>query len=329
MDEVMGKPLNPSSIHAAGREARKIKEAARKKILDFVGAEALVFCGSGTEANNLALNQASEYVISSVEHDSIFKTAEDAEIVGVDCNGLLDLEQLKLKAENSKLVSIIMANNETGVIQDIKKIAEIVHANGAMLHVDAVQAFGKIDLDFKNLGADMMTISAHKIGGPVGVAALVFRADLELKPILKGGGQEMGKRPGTESVAGICGFAASCELKVESLKLRNYLEEEVLKIAPDAIIHGKGAARVGNTSNISMPNMESATQLIHFDSKGICVSSGSACSSGKVEVSRVLVNMGAPLPKNAVRISLGWETSKEDIDKFLAEWKILYKRTNQ
>ena len=363
MDEVAGLPLNPSSIHAAGREARRFKEDARRKILDFVSAEALVFCGSGTEANNLALSQVgrmengeSRIIISAVEHDSIYKAAENPIIIPVDESGLLDLEELTkqfsiLNSQFSILVSIIMANNETGVVQDIPAIAEIVHEHDALLHIDAVQAFGKIDLDFAKLGADMMTISCHKIGGPVGVAALCHRPNLELKPILKGGGQEMGKRSGTEDVKGIVGFAATTKIGVQSesgdepalsnapaerqqtrrgaiKKLRDYLEEEISKLAPDAIIHGQDAPRIPNTSNISMPNMEAATQLIHFDSKGICVSSGSACSSGKVETSRVLEAMNAPLSKNAIRISLGWGTTKEEVDKFIAEWSELYKRAS-
>ena len=329
MIEAMGEAQNPSSIHAAGRAARKLKEDARKKILDFVGAEALVFCGSGTEANNLALAQSEKHMISSVEHDSIFKTARNPEIVNVDINGLVKLDKLEEKISEGCLVSIILANNETGVIQNIKPIAELCKKHNAILHIDAVQAFGKIGLNMQELGADLMTICAHKIGGPVGVAALCHRADLELKPILFGGGQEKNKRPGTENLTAIIGFAKSCELEQVTPELRDYLENRISKIAPDIVIHGKNSPRIANTTSISMPNMEAATQLIHFDSKNICVSAGSACSSGKMEESRVLHEMNVPMLKNAIRISLGWKTEKDDIDKFLNEWESLYKRANQ
>jgi len=290
----------------------------------------------------LALNQSRELsgesrvIISSVEHESVFKAAANATIIDVDKNGLLKIEELekKLSMVNGQcsLVSIILANNETGVIQDIKSIAALAHKYGALIHIDAVQAFGKIPLNFADMGVDMMTISAHKIGGAVGAAALVHKKDLELKPLMFGGGQEHNKRPGTENIVGIVGFAASCEVftspspSYEEANLRDYLEAEILKVAPDTIIHGSGAKRLPNTTNISMPNLQAATQLIHFDSKGICVSSGSACSSGKVEESRVLKAMDVPLRKNAIRISLGWGTTKAEIDVFVKEWKELYER---
>lgn len=330
MDEVSALPLNPSSIHAAGRAARKIKENARKKILNFVGAPALVFCGSGTEANNLALAQKDIHVISAAEHDSIFKTAKTPKIIPVAQDGLVNLQELEASISEGCLVSVLLANNETGVVQKMKPIAELCKANGAMLHIDAVQAFGKIRLNMQELGADMMTICAHKIGGPVGVAALCHRADLELKPIIFGGGQEKNKRPGTENVAAIVGFAAATEIgDREAIKnLRDGLESEITRIAPDAVIHGQNSPRIPNTISVSMPNMEAATQLIHFDGKGICVSAGSACSSGKMETSRVLENMNVPMLKNAIRVSIGWATTKEEIDKFLNEWESLYKRAS-
>ena len=263
----------------------------------------------------------------------------------------MNLDELSsnLESRTSNLVSIILANNETGVIQKIQPITQLCKKHGAMLHIDAVQAFGKIRLNMAELGADMMTICAHKIGGPVGVAALCHRADLELTPILFGGGQEKNKRPGTENLPAIIGFAAATEIGfvetamsprsgvpcggnavVGTIKnLRDYLEAGLLKIASDAVIHGKDSPRIPNTTSISMPNMEAATQLIHFDSKDICISAGSACSSGKMETSRVLENMNVPMLKNAVRISLGWGTTQEEIDNFLNEWEELYKRANQ
>ncbi len=363
MDEVLGEPLNPSSIHSSGRKARKLVEDARQKILQRVSGEALVFCDSGTEANNLALGQIgrtengerkTEIIVSAIEHDSIFKV-ENPIIINVNKNGVVDVDDLKSKLSVHRspltvLVSIMLANNETGVIQPIRDIAKIAHQYGALVHTDAVQAFGKIDIDFKELGVDMMTISCHKIGGPVGAAALVHRAGLELKPIMFGGGQEKNKRPGTENVAAIAGFGklaenvsretfvVSGERKTENGKeeeklftvhrspFTEYLESEIKKFAPDAVIFGENSPRLPNTTCIAMPEIEAATQLIHFDTSGICISTGSACSSGKVEDSRVLKAMNAPLAKNAIRVSTGWATSKADMDKFIKSWRELYLR---
>lgn len=353
MHAVEGVPLNPSSIHAAGRAARKIKEEARAKLMEFVGAQALVFCGSGTEANNMALLQKPKNIITNVEHESVFKAAVDPIIISVDEGGLVKLDQLEaaLKDNENALVSIILANNETGIVQKMKPISALTKQYGAMLHIDAVQAFGKIRLNMVELGADLMTICPHKVGGPVGTAALCHRADIELIPFMKGGGQEKNKRPSTENVVAIAGFAATIELGIMSeaeaepamslrsgvlseeqarrgtiKELRDYFEGEILKITPDTIIHGKDSPRLPNTSNISMPNMEAATQLIHFDSKKVCVSAGSACSSGKIEESRILKEMGVKNSKNAVRVSIGWNTSKTEIDQFIEVWAELYQR---
>ena len=337
MQDVMGEALNPSSVHSSGRKARKLVEDARQKILRRVNGESLIFCGSGTEANNLAViqmpnvrSQMSEIAISSIEHDSVFKSAQTPKFVRVDKNGVIDLNHLEeiLTSGICHLVSIMLANNETGVIQPIQQAAEIAHKHGALLHTDAVQAFGKIDIDFKNLGVDMMTISSHKIGGPIGTAALIHKSSLEIKPIMFGGGQEKNKRPGTENVPAIIGFGEVAKnVSRETFKLRDYLENKIRSIAPDAIIYGEAAERLPNTTCIAMPDIEAATQLIHFDTNGICVSSGSACSSGKVEVSRVLKAMNVPLAKNALRISTGWATTQEDIDLFIKHWRELYLRS--
>ena len=335
MIDVMDLPHNPSSIHASGRAARKLVEDSRKEILESVNAKSLVFCGSATEANSLALAQADNYVISSIEHDSIYKVASNPVVIGVDSNGIVKLDELeeklsRLNSPKSLLLSVMLANNESGVMQPVKQIAELGHKYGLMVHTDAVQAWGKIEIDFTDLGVDLMTISAHKIGGPVGAAALVAKPNIELKPFLKGGGQEKNKRAGTENIPAIVGFAKSSakssdiSVSHETAKLQNYLESEIKKISPDAVIHGEKAPRLPNTSLISMPNVEAATQLIAFDMAGVCVSSGSACSSGKVEISRVLKMMDAPLLKNAIRISTGWATTKNEIDRFFEEWKKIF-----
>lgn len=336
MLEQMGESLNPSSIHKMGRAARKIAEEAKAKIAASVGGQKMIFCGSGTEANNLAMAQRATQIISSIEHDSVFKAAKNPTIVNVDAQGLLKLDELEaaLKANPNALVSLILANNETGVVQKMKPIAALCKQHGALLHLDAVQAFGKIRLNITELGADLMTICAHKVGGPVGAAALVFDPKLELVQFLKGGGQQQGKRAGTEDVVALTAFATLAEMMPQLLseaekmrELRDHLEAEILRICPEANIHSAGAPRLPNTSNFAMPNVESATQLIHFDSANIMVSSGAACSSGKVEVSRVLLAMNAPLAANALRVSIGYKTTREEIDFFIQKWAELFKRT--
>lgn len=335
MLEQMGKPLNPSSIHALGREARKLAEDAKAKIVASVGGAKMIFCGSGTEANNLALAQRDVQIITSIEHDSIFKAAKTPTIIGVDSQGLLKLDELEkaLESRTSNLVSLILANNETGVVQRMKPIAALCKQYGALLHLDAVQAFGKIRLNMAELGADMMTICAHKVGGPVGAAALVFDPKIELVPFMLGGGQQQGKRAGTENVVALVAFAKLAEMMPHLLReaekmreLRDYLEAEIQQMCPTAIIHSSNAPRLPNTSNIGMPNVQSATQLIHFDAANIMVSSGAACSSGKVEVSRILLAMNAPLAANAVRVSVGAGNTKAEIDFFVEKWAELWRR---
>lgn len=337
MAEHLGQPLNPSSIHKVGRKARAIVQDAKAKILAAVGAENLIFCGSGTEANNLALAQASNVAISIIEHDSVFKASQNAEVLAVDSDGLIRLEELEktLETKSPELVSIILANNETGVVQKMKPIAALCKKHGAWLHLDASQALGRIRLNMAELGADFMTICAHKIGGPVGAAALLFRAEIELVPFMHGGGQQQGKRAGTEDVAAICGLARIVQMFPDLLEeakkireLRDYLEAQILAVTSEAIIHSATAPRLPNTSNIVMPNVASATQLIHFDSNNICVSAGAACSSGKVETSRILLAMGVEQAENSVRVSLGHKTTKGEIDLFVEKWTELFKRVN-
>lgn len=318
MAELMGQPLNPSSIHSSGRAARKIIEEARANILKSIKAKALVFCGSATEANNLVLKQADVIITSAIEHESISKAAKDAKIISVTKEGLIDLEALKAAVTKGSLVSIMLANNETGILQPIKEAVEIAHELGALVHTDAVQAYGRMEINFAELGVDFMTIASHKAGGPVGAAALVHRADFELKPLLIGGGQEKNKRAGTENVIAIRGFGefstvVSRETNLSSVN--KYLEAELEKLG--YVIVGRDRQRLPNTTCAIHPKLEASTQLIHFDSEGICVSSGSACSSGKVEVSRTLKAMNVANAKNAIRISTGWQTTKDDADAFL------------
>ncbi len=396
IDVLEGVPLNPASVHAAGRHAKKLLEDARATIASALSAfpNEVLFVGSGSEANNMVLRSfAGEraLLVSAVEHASIAKTAGllGASVLPVDADGIIKLDileaQLKalgsaparllpsgekdgmrwsstgdetnnekrgttpsplkqgispvsaspLQGEGAKaLVSVMLANNETGVIQPIAEIARIAHEHGALVHCDAVQALGKIPLDWGLLGVDMLTICAHKAGGPVGVGALLIRSDLPTRPLITGGGQELGRRAGTENIPAIVGFAAMvkeiahCPEAKTWLQWRNWLEAELTAAAPDAQIFGKSAERLPNTLQISMLGAKSETQLMHFDLEGFAVSAGSACSSGRIAPSSVLLAMGvAPeVAATAIRISWGWATQQEEIEAFAKAWKAAYKR---
>jgi cysteine desulfurase len=298
----------------------------------------VIFTGSGTEANDLALRGVhyDHLVISAIEHDAIRRCAQALDkpvsIVPVDGQGIVDLDSLQRILAESKgcaLVSIMAANNETGVVQPLAEIVRIAHASGALVHSDAVQAFGKITLPDSFLEIDLITISAHKFGGPQGVGALISR-NVAIGARLLGGAQERYRRAGTENLAGIVGFETAVELiDLNSwiCALRDRLEAEILNHAPDAVIFSRKAERLPNTSMIAMPNVASDTQVIALDLAGIAVSSGAACSSGKVRESHVLSAMGAgDLAGCAIRISLGWNSTDRDVDQFLAAWCRLYDR---
>lgn len=343
MLEVMGAPYNASSVHSFGRKAKQLLESARQNIATALdaGGYQVIFTASGTEANNQALsclNEPHELFISAVEHDSIMKIGNKlhARVLPVDENGIIDLnamEKLLLSSQKKPFVSIMLANNETGVIQPIHEIAQIVFKHGGFLHCDIVQAVGKIPLSINNLNADMVTISGHKLGGPVGAAALIIKKGLQVKPFQVGGGQESGYRAGTENIAAIVGFAKAVEVAVKNMpagRKRDYLESRIKEIAKDAVIAGEKAKRLPNTSNIAMPNMTAETQVIAFDLEGIAISSGSACSSGKVAESHVLsaMNVDQGLRNNAIRVSTGAQTTEEEIEAFIKTWERLYKKAN-
>jgi cysteine desulfurase len=342
---------NPSSVHGAGRAARRLIEEARDKVVALVGVTArdVVFTSGGTEANMLALSPAlgAELLVSAIEHPSVrsggrFAAAED---IAVTAAGVVDLAALErqLAVRARPLVSVMLANNETGVIQPVAEVAALVHAAGGLLHVDAVQGPGRIACDFKALGADLMTLSSHKIGGPQGVGALIRRDGLALDPQIKGGGQERGTRAGTENVAGIAGFGAAAEAVRQGwtgeanrmAALRDRLEAGIKAVAPKAVIFGHEAVRLPNTTLFSVPGMKAETAVIAFDLEGVAVSSGAACSSGKVSPSHVLAAMGAApeLARGAIRVSLGYATSDEDVGTILKAWgklsESLYKAGNQ
>lgn len=341
---------NPSSVHTEGRQARRLVEDARAAIAAAVGARApdVVFASGGTEANALALTPGlrrgagqpvQRLLVSAIEHPSVLAggrfAATSIAPIKVTSKGLVDVAHLRalLASGPPALVSVMLANNETGVVQPVSEVADVVHEAGGLLHVDAIQALGKIPIDINRLKADLITLSAHKIGGPKGVGAVVLGEDVQgLEPLLRGGGQELGRRAGTENVAGIAAFGAAARAAMAALDadaarlegLRNRLEHG-LKQTPDMIVFSDGAPRLPNTTLFTVPGLKAETAVIGFDLAGIAVSSGSACSSGKVQPSHVLDAMGFPrdLSQGAVRLSLGWSTSQTDIDMALEAWRKL------
>jgi cysteine desulfurase len=341
---------NASSIHAEGRHARLTIEDARAEVADFVGVapKNVVFTSGGTEALNLALTPNVEVLgarskpverifISGGEHPSVVSghrfTTGMAETIGLTASGLCDLDALRRSiethAEQGFLLALQAANNETGVIQPVAAAADLVHAAGGLLICDAVQAAGKTECQLKTLGADALILSAHKFGGPKGVGALCFASHkLHIKEaLLRGGGQERGLRAGTENIAAIAGFGAAIHalksrMREEASRLalwRNQLETDILCIAPDSIVFGGTAPRLPNTSCFAVPGVEAQVLLMILDVEGIAISSGSACSSGKVKRSHVLTAMGvqSPIVEGAIRVSLGWNTQKEDCAFFV------------
>jgi cysteine desulfurase len=346
-------PGNASSVHSEGRAARRLVEQAREQVAALVGAQPhnVFFTSGGTEANMLALTPAIEgggekrprdrLLMSAIEHASVRTGGRfPREMVGdvpVAANGRVNLAALaeEIGKTARPLVSLMLANNETGVVQPVAEAAAIVHAAGGLLHVDAVQGPGRIACDIGSLGADLVTLSAHKIGGPKGVGAIVRRAeDIHFPdPLIRGGGQERGIRAGTENVAGIAGFGAAAAAAREQFAaeaahmkgLRDTLESGLKAIAQDAVIFGETAERLPNTTLFALEGMKAETAVIAFDLEGVAVSSGAACSSGKVQPSHVLAAMGVPLEllRGAVRVSLGWSTIKVDVEGFLAAWRKL------
>lgn len=333
---------NPSSVHREGRAARALVEAARGEVAALAGADArnVTFTSGGTEANALALSPtlADRLIVSAIEHPSVLTGGRfaKAEKFAVDADGIVGLSALDaaLAKGPRALVSIMAANNETGVVQPIAAAAEIVHRHGGLLHVDAVQAAGRIALDINQMGADLLTLSAHKIGGPKGVGALVRRDEsISTDALIRGGGQERGSRAGTENVAGIVGFGAAAvvalsDLVAESVRmltLRERLESAIRAVTPQAVIFGSVTERLPNTTLVAMPDAKAETLVIAFDLEGVAVSSGAACSSGKVAPSHVLAAMGvAPaLARGAIRVSVGPTTTEAEIDRFISVWKKL------
>jgi cysteine desulfurase len=340
---------NASSVHAEGRAVRRLMEEAREQVARLVGADSknVFFTSGATEANMLALTPSLEIAgrkeprdrlfVSAIEHPSVRSggrfARELVEELPVGSDGTVDLVALTdvIKKAARPMVSVMLANNETGVIQPIARIAEIVHAASGVLHVDAVQGAGRIGCDITELEADLVSISSHKLGGPQGAGALVRRGDIHIaEPLIRGGGQERGQRAGTENVAAIAGFgAAAASVKLTDAArmsaLRDRLEAGIKTATPQAVIFGANAPRLPNTTSFAVPGVKAETAIISFDLNGIAVSSGSACSSGKVQTSHVLAAMGVDpvLVRGGLRVSLGWSTTDAEIDHFLGTWNVL------
>jgi cysteine desulfurase len=332
---------NPSSVHAEGRAARRMVENAREQVAALVGGEPrnVVFASGGTEANMLALSSAigDRLLISGIEHPSVLAggrfAPENVEKIPANGDGKVDLIALRnaLGKGGRPLVSLMLANNETGVIQPVSEAARLVHEAGGLLHVDAIQAAGRIPCDINALEAEFLTVSGHKIGAPKGVGALIARSGaVRPDPLVRGGGQERGARGGTENVAGIAGFGAAAAAALQELSeagarmavLQAQLEAGLRAASPDVLIFGADSPRLPNTTLFSVPGLKAETAVIAFDLEGVAVSSGAACSSGKVQPSHVLAAMGVPpdLARGAVRVSLGPATTESEINRFLEAW---------
>lgn len=338
--------LNASSVHFLGREAKALLEQARRSLLNVVSAKeaeySVVFTASGTEANNLILHNflSDEVFISSIEHPSIYNFAKlykNFTVIRVTHDGVIDLQDLEEKLAASqakrKLISVMLANNETGIIQPLEKVAALARKYDAYLHSDAVQGLGKIPVNIKQLGVDFISLSAHKFGGMIGAGALIYKTDFPLRSQLIGGGQEKSLRSGTENVAAIVAMGKAADIISEELEIRNKslsdlrdeLEKNLRQQCPEVKIVGQNMPRLPNTSLVINAKQKSEIQLIGLDMKNICVSAGSACSSGKISKSHVLSEMGYSSEEagSAIRISFGMNNNMNEVNKFLTIYKAL------
>jgi cysteine desulfurase len=347
MAEALARTGNPSSVHRWGRAARQAIERARGQVAALVGAAPaeVIFTSGGTEANQLALlgMRGRRVLISAIEHDSVREAVPEATLIPVTSAGVVDLaalEALLAADRRPALVSIMLANNETGAIQPVAEAAAIARAREAareaLVHCDAIQGAGKLPVDFRALGVDLLSISAHKLGGPQGVGALVARDGVALTALQRGGGQERRRRAGTENGPGIVGFGVAAELAAREVlpnaaiaRLRDRAEAALTAVAPDAPVFAKESPRLPNTLSIGMPGVPASTQVMALDLAGVMVSAGAACSSGKVRRSHVLSAMGASPEEaeSAIRVSLGWSTTPAEIERLVDAWAALYRRT--
>ncbi|MDD5634671.1 MAG: IscS subfamily cysteine desulfurase [Candidatus Omnitrophica bacterium] len=342
---------NPSSLHSFGREARKMIESAREKVASFIGAETdeITFVASGSEANNTVLSIITcpsahclcgqtahkNIVTSTIEHPCIMETSAclaqkglEVNYVGVDKYGKIDMKALENKInEQTGIVSVMMANNEIGTLQDIGSISRLAHKKGAMFHTDAVQAVGKVSINVKKLDVDFLTISGHKLYGPKGIGALYIRKGTPFCPLIRGGHQEQGRRAGTENTIGIAGLAKAIEMRAREmskeekrlLKFKEMLKNGIVDKIPDIQFNGHPIESLASTLNVSFDGAEGESILLYLDLEGIAVSTGSACASGSLDPSHVLLACGLSAEKahGSIRISTGRETKEEDIERVI------------
>jgi cysteine desulfurase len=330
MAEILPCAGNPASPHRAGRHARELMERSRRVVAERLAVEPdrIVFTSGGTEANNLALlGFPGPHLVSAVEHASVLEAVPDAPRVPVDSRGLLDLAALArmLAERRPRIVSVMLANNETGVIQPVREAARLAHTAGAVFHCDAVQALGKLTFTANDLEADLISLSAHKLGGPPGIGALVLRPALEPLALQRGGGQEGRRRAGTPNLPGIVGFAAALDLAAdwpEISRLRDGLERAARERHPGVRVAGADVSRLPNISCLITPGVSGEVQLMGLDLAGVAVGIGAACSSGRIGPSHVLSAMGLPpeLSGAAIRVSLGWSNGPADTAAFVAAW---------
>ena len=346
VSSLYSKTLNASSVHFLGREAKRLLEQARRSVLNVLSAKeaeySVVFTATGTEANNLILNNflSDEVFISSIEHASIYnfsKLYKNFTVIGVTHDGIINLQELEEKLAASqaqrKLISVMLANNETGIIQPLSEVAVLARKYGAYLHSDAVQALGKIPVNITQLGVDFVSISAHKFGGMLGAGALIYKTHFPLRSHLIGGGQEKSLRSGTENVAAIVAMAKAADIVLEELEMRNKflsglrdeLENNLRKQCPEVKIVGQNMPRLPNTSLVINSKQKSEIQIIGLDMKNIFVSAGSACSSGKISKSHILSEMGYSSEEagSAIRISFGMRNNMHEVKEFLTIYKEL------
>lgn len=330
---------NASSVHQYGRKVRQKIEQARQDVGDFFQADptGVIFTSGATEANHLALcGFEGNVIISAIEHDSIDQARPDREVCPVDDHGIIDLTALEVLLRSQKgpvLVSVMAANNETGIIQPLDRVVDLAKRYGALVHCDAVQSIGRFANSWERI--DLISLSAHKLGGPQGVGALIMRTDVPLKAQLRGGGQERSFRSGTENFLGILGFAAALkaanEQDWEAVKtLRDMLEDRLKTRCKQVIFLRSEAPRLANTAIIAMKGVKSATQVMNFDLAGVAISAGSACSSGKVKPSRVLaaMNVAQDLADCFIRVSLGPASTPDQVDRFVDVWMDVYERAH-
>lgn len=338
---------NASSVHGFGRAARDNVEKARAQLSARYNAKPaqIIFTSGATEANNTALRsfKARPMIVSAIEHPSVMQTAitqASPQIINVTADGVINLNHLSdlLKANPQALVSIMLVNNETGVIQPVKEAVALAKQYGAVVHCDAVQGAGRMAVDFKDLGVDMLSLSAHKLGGPQGVGALIVADNIKLEPFMTGGSQEARRRGGTENVAGIAGFGRAVSLLDADIAKQgewaawcDAFEAKISAEVPEAMVFGTVSKRVAAISCIAMPGVRNDTQLIAFDLGGFAVSSGAACSSGKVQPSPVLKAMGVDevMATSAIRVSFGWGTTSLELEKLAQNWLELYQRCSK